>query len=104
MTISILILFAILAAFAFYIYYKKMKDNRLDDKTKKTEKGPKRNLNEIDKMLSHITQTNSSEVEEKQMDNKEDNTAETKGKSNSDHLDLHEKVFGSIILEKKKKK
>ena len=109
MTISIWILAAIILSLGFWFYYKKNKYKEQNPEEGKVEKKDKKSFTDIDKMLSHISVDKSTKntFDDDEKNVFEENWGETDNieiKEAENEIDLKEKVIGSILFEKKKKK
>jgi len=107
MTVSIFLISAILVLFAFWVYYRKQKESNTKPKEEKQLTKIKRPLNDIDKMLSHIAEIE--QVENVVKNNEKDGEYLSEIDKNIKNKDkdteiLNERILGSIIFEKKKKK
>lgn len=109
MTISIWIIGGIILSVGLWFYYKKNKHKERKPEIKIDDKKNKKKFTEIDKMLSHVTankneENQSSDFEKNAIDNNETKTNNSGIKEENTEIDIKEKVIGSIILERKKKK
>lgn len=109
MTISIWIIAGIILSVGLWYYYKKNKHKERKPEIKFEDKKNKKKFTEIDKMLSHVTANKNEEnpsggFEKNTIDNNETKTNNSGIKEKNTEIDIKEKVIGSIILERKKKK
>jgi len=108
MTISILIIISILLAAGFWIYFKKNSERISETKDMSKDERTKREFNDLNKMLSHVNQKEGSVTENELTDNdnilKNSKVSENKEDTEINPYNIKEKIIGSIILDKKKKK
>lgn len=109
MTISIWIIVIIILSGGFWFYYKKNKYKVQTPEIKEEHKKSKRSFSDIDKMLSHIEENKKDDnllnnIGKAPVDIIESEMSDSKENEPDDEFNIKEKVFGSIILERKKKK